>query len=181
MRHRVKTKKLNKNKSHREALLRNLAKALILRKSIITTSARAKETKKFAEKLISFAKKNEQNSQRRIFHALSDKKVVKKLFEEIVPQLDERAGGYVRLIKTGKRKGDGADMSLIEFILVPKKEEKKAKVKAKGKAKVRIPRLRKKRVAVEKKTEKKEEKAKKPRKEKREEKPKKPKKEKEKK
>jgi len=166
MRHRVKTKKLNRNTAHRKALLRNLTKALILRKSIITTSAKAKETKRFAERLISFAKKNEQNSQRRIFHALGDKKVVKKLFEEIVPQLDERNGGHVRIIKTGKRKGDGADMSLIEFILVAKKEEKKAKVKAKGKAKVRIPRLRKKRVAVEKKKEKKEEKPKKPKKEK---------------
>ena len=90
----------------------------------------------------------------------------KKLFEEIVPQLDERNGGHVRIIKTGKRKGDGADMSLIEFILVAKKEEKKAKVKAKGKAKVRIPRLRKKRAAVEKKKEKKEEKTKKPEKKK---------------
>ncbi len=149
MRHRVKTRKLSRNKAHRNALIKNLIKALILRKSIITTSAKAKETKKFVERLITIAKKSDVNSHRRVFHALGDKKVVKKFFSEVVPQLEERTGGNIRLIKTGKRKGDGADMSLIEFILTEVKERKKEK----GKAKRRRPRLIRKKTVKEKKKE----------------------------
>ena len=151
MRHRVKTKKLNRNKAHREALIKNLIKSLILKKSIITTSAKAKVTKKFAEKLISFAKKNDINSQKRVFRVLADKKVVKRFFSEIVPNLEDRTGGNIRLIKTGIRKGDGADMSLIEFILKEEKEKKKRKEKAVDKR--RKPRLRRKKPAPEKKKE----------------------------
>ncbi|MBA7597196.1 hypothetical protein ES703_04192 [subsurface metagenome] len=147
MRHRVKTKKLSRNKASREALLRSLMRALILSQSIITTSAKAKEVKKFAERLISVAKKSSVNSHRRVFQRLADKKVVKKFFSEIVPQLEDKTGGNIRLIKTGKRKGDGADMSLIEFILVEKKEEKK------GKKKGRMPRIRRKKPPKEKKKE----------------------------
>ncbi|TET79103.1 MAG: 50S ribosomal protein L17 [Candidatus Cloacimonadota bacterium] len=147
MRHRVKTKKLSRNKASREALLRSLMRALILSQSIITTSAKAKEVKKFAERLISVAKKSSVNSHRRVFQRLADKKVVKKFFSEIVPQLEDKTGGNIRLIKTGKRKGDGADMSLIEFILVEKKEEKK------GKKKERMPRIRRKKPPKEKKKE----------------------------
>ncbi len=151
MRHRVKTKKLNRNKAHREALIKNLIKSLILKKSIITTSAKAKVTKKFAERLISFAKKNDINSQKRVFRVLADKKVVKRFFSEIVPNLEDRTGGNIRLIKTGMRKGDGADMSLIEFILKEEKEKKKRKEKAVDKR--RKPRLRRKKPAPEKKKE----------------------------
>jgi len=147
MRHRVKTKKLSRNKASREALLRSLMRALILSQSIITTSAKAKEVKKFAERLISVAKKSSVNSHRRVFQRLADKKVVKKFFSEIVPQLEDKTGGNIRLIKTGKRKGDGADMSLIEFILVEKKEEKK------GKKKGRMTRIRRKKPPKEKKKE----------------------------
>lgn len=147
MRHRVKTKKLSRNKASREALLRSLMRALILSQSIITTSAKAKEVRKFAERLISVAKKSSVNSHRRVFQRLADKKVVKKFFSEIVPQLEDKTGGNIRLIKTGKRKGDGADMSLIEFILVEKKEEKK------GKKKGRMPRIRRKKPPKEKKKE----------------------------
>jgi len=147
MRHRVKTKKLSRNKANREALLRSLMRALILSQSIITTSAKAKEVKKFAERLISVAKKSSVNSHRRVFQRLADKKVVKKFFSEIIPQLEDKTGGNIRLIKTGKRKGDGADMSLIEFILVEKKEEKK------GKKKGRMTRIRRKKPPKEKKKE----------------------------
>lgn len=153
MRHRVKTKKLSRNKASREALLRSLMRALILSQSIITTSAKAKEVKKFAERLISVAKKSSVNSHRRVFQRLADKKVVKKFFSEIVPQLEDKTGGNIRLIKTGKRKGDGADMSLIEFILVEKKEEKK------GKKKGRMTRIRRKKPPKEKKKEEKTEKS----------------------
>ncbi|MCK4394991.1 50S ribosomal protein L17 [candidate division WOR-3 bacterium] len=147
MRHRVKTKKLSRNKANREALLRSLMRALILSQSIITTSAKAKEVKKFAERLISVAKKSSVNSHRRVFQRLGEKKVVKKFFSEIVPQLEDKTGGNIRLIKTGKRKGDGADMSLIEFILVEKKEEKR------GKKKGKMPRIRRKKPPKEKKKE----------------------------
>jgi large subunit ribosomal protein L17 len=152
MRHRVKTKKLNRNKSQREALLRNLVKSLILKKSIITTSAKAKETRRFAEKLVTIAKKDTVNGHKRVFHALGDKKVVKRFFAEIVPHLGERTSGNIRLIKTGMRKGDGADMSLIEFIFGEGKETKKKREKAKPKA--RLPRLRRRKKTVEKKEEK---------------------------
>ncbi len=148
MRHRIKTKKLNRNKAHREALLRNLVKSLILKKSIITTSVKAKETKKLAERLITFARKNDTNAHRYIFKHTGDKKVVKRFFSEVMPQLSDRKSGNIRLIKTGIRKGDGADMSLIEFIFAEKKQERKPKQKLKA----RIPKLRRK-----KKTEKKEE------------------------
>ena len=147
MRHRVKTKKLSRNKAHREALLKNLMRALILSQSIITTSAKAKEVKKFAERLISIAKKSDINSHKRVFQGIGDKKVVKKFFSEIVPQLKDKRGGNIRLIKTGKRKGDGADMSLIEFILTEKREKKK------GKKKGKMPRIRRKKTVPEKKKE----------------------------
>jgi len=131
MRHRVKIKKLSRGKSHRLALLRNLVRSLILKKSIITTTAKAKEAGRFAERLITYAKKNDANSHRRVFDTIGNKKVVKTFFSEIVPELGGQSGGNLRLIKTGKRKGDGADMCLIEFILKTKKEEKKEKAKRK--------------------------------------------------
>lgn len=147
MKHRVKVKKLNRNKSHRDALLKNLTKALILRKSVTTTSAKAKEARKFAERLISIAKKSDTNSQRRVFQVLGDKKVVKKFFSEIVPQFQNRTGGNIRITKMGKRKGDGADMSLIELILAERKEEKKEKGKG------RKPRIGRRKAAPKKKKE----------------------------
>lgn len=150
MRHRIKTKKLSRNKGQREALLRNLVKSLILKKSIITTSAKAKETKRSIEKLITIAKKDSVNAHKRVFHALGDKKAVKRFFGEVIPQLGERTSGNIRLIKTGMRKGDGADMSLIEFIFGEKKEEKKKK-REKGKSTSRLPRLRRRKKETDKK------------------------------
>jgi large subunit ribosomal protein L17 len=143
MRHRVKTKKLNRNKAHRKALLRNLAKALILKQSIITTAARAKEAKRFTERLITHAMKKDGNAHRRIFKALADKKCVKKFFTDIVPHLGSRNYGHVRIIRTGQRKGDGAEMALLEFVFAQKKEERKEKAKGKEKSRGRLmPRLR---------------------------------------
>lgn len=145
MRHRIKTRKLNRPSAQREALLRSLVKALILKQSIITTAARAKEAKRMAERIITFALKEDGNAHRRVFQALADKKCVKKLFGEIVPQLGGRTSGHLRIIKTGQRKGDGAEMALIEFVFSEKKAEKKEKAKKKGKekpkARRRIPRL----------------------------------------
>ncbi len=158
MRHRIKTKKLNRNRAHRDALLRNLVKALILRQSIITTATKAKEAKRFAERIITSARKEDGNAHRRVFKVLADKKCVKKLFSEILPQLGGHASGHLRIIKTGQRKGDGAEMALIEFIFAEKKGDKKEKGKKKTKEKTRagrIPRLgrRKKAAGKEKKEE----------------------------
>ncbi|OQX56367.1 MAG: 50S ribosomal protein L17 [Candidatus Cloacimonas sp. 4484_209] len=133
MRHRVKTKKLNRDKAHREALLRNLARSLILKKSIVTTTAKAKVTKSFAERLVTIARKNAINARRRVFNLLGDKKVVKTFFDELIPELENRTSGTIRIVKLGKRKGDGADMSLVEFIVAEKKEEKKKEKKKKEK------------------------------------------------
>lgn len=129
MRHRVKTKKLNRSSAHRKALLKNLMRSLILGESIVTTTAKAKETKRFAQKLISIAKKDDTHSRREVFKALGDKKIVKKFFDEVVPRLEGESGGDVRVLRMGKRKGDGADISLIEFIFPEKKIEKKEKKK----------------------------------------------------
>ncbi len=145
MRHRIKTKKLNRNSAHREAMLRNLVKALILKQSIMTTTARAKEAKRFAERIITTAMKEDGNAHRRVFQVLADKKCVKKLFSEIIPNLGGKPSGHLRILRMGQRKGDGADMALIEFILGEKETEKKAKGKKKGekkgKARRRMPRL----------------------------------------
>jgi large subunit ribosomal protein L17 len=126
-------------------MLRNLVKALILKQSIITTAARAKEAKRYAERIITFAMKGDGNAHRRVFRALADKKCVKRLFADIIPQLAKHPSGHLRIIRTGQRKGDGADMVLIEFIFAQgkgeKKEKGKKKVREKPKAQRRIPRL----------------------------------------
>ncbi len=117
MRHRVKKKKFDRTKEQRLALLRSLARSLILQESIITTTERAKYLRSFIEKLINLGKKGDLASRRRALELLPDRKVVKKLFEEISPRFKERTGGYVRVLKLpNRRRGDGAELSLIEFV-----------------------------------------------------------------
>ncbi|MBN1592566.1 MAG: 50S ribosomal protein L17 [Candidatus Coatesbacteria bacterium] len=130
MRHRVSGRKLGRNTAQRKSLLRNLAMELLRHERICTTLAKAKETRRFSERLITLGKKDTLHAKRLAARHISDKAVHKKLFTEIAPRFVERPGGYTRLYKLGPRKGDGADMALIELVdrapeEKPKKKEKK--------------------------------------------------------
>lgn len=125
MRHQKRVKKLNRTKSHRKALLMNLANSLFHHESIKTTNPKAMELKRVAERLITLAKRKDLHSLRLAFSFLRDKNVVRKLFSDIGDRYSEINGGYTRVLKIGNRKGDNAPMALIE--LTQKKEEKKAK------------------------------------------------------
>ena len=115
MRKRKKGRKLSRKRNQRKALIRELAKSLILRGKIKTTRAKAKEVSAFVEKKISRAKKGNPST-RRFLSRLFPPKVVKKLVEEIAPKYKERAGGYTKILKLGPRKSNGAEMVIIEFV-----------------------------------------------------------------
>ena len=116
MRHRVAGRKLQRTASHRTAMFRNMAAALIKHEQITTTLAKAKELRPYVEKLITLAKKG-QLSHRRLAHArlLDDTQLV-KLFDVLAPRYAERAGGYTRVIKAGLRASDAAQMAIIELV-----------------------------------------------------------------
>jgi large subunit ribosomal protein L17 len=116
MRHRVAGRKLQRTSSHRAALFRNMAAALIKHEQITTTTAKAKELRPYVEKLITLAKKGGL-SNRRLAHArLMDETQLQKLFDVIAPRYAERNGGYTRVIKAGIRKNDAAPIAIIEFV-----------------------------------------------------------------
>ena len=140
MRHRVKGRKLGRTASHRKATLIALATALLKHKRIKTTLAKAKETRGMVEKLITKARKGDLHSHKQVMDVIKDKEVVKELFAEIVPKVDDRPGGYTRVIKLGNRLGDAASMAVIELvdyneIITAKAEEKKEENKTKAKEK----------------------------------------------
>lgn len=116
MRHGNKINHLGRKIGHRTALLKNLAAALIEHKRINTTLAKAKELRRFIEPLITKSKDNTTHSRRVIFSYLQNKEALKELFATISPKILTRPGGYVRIIKTGFRSGDAAEMALIEFV-----------------------------------------------------------------
>ena len=116
MRHRKKGRKLGRTASHRRATLRNMAASLFMHERIETTTARAKELRPFAERLITLAKRGDLHARRLAAAKIGDRDVVGKLFDELGPRFAERPGGYTRILKLGARKGDAADMSLIELV-----------------------------------------------------------------
>jgi large subunit ribosomal protein L17 len=116
MRHRVKGRKLKRTESHRLALMRSLSTSLLKHKRIKTTVAKAKETRSFIEPLITKAKKNDLHSKKLVIDQIKDKEAVKELFNEIVPKVGDRPGGYTRVIKLGNRIGDAAPMAIIELV-----------------------------------------------------------------
>jgi len=127
MRHLKAGRKLNRTSSHRKALFRNLAAALFHHESIQTTNPKALELRRVADRLISLAKRNSADSthaMRLAFAYLRDKEAVKKLFADIGTRYAEINGGYTRVLKIGRRKGDAAPMAIIE--LTQKKEQKEA-------------------------------------------------------
>lgn len=116
MRHLVKGKKLGRTAAHRKATLSALAIALIEERRIITTVAKAKELRRFIEPLITKAKVDTTHNRRQVFSKLNDKYAVTELFEEVGPLAKDRPGGYTRVLKTGFRQGDSAEMAMIELV-----------------------------------------------------------------
>jgi large subunit ribosomal protein L17 len=130
MRHLKARTKLNMTASHRKALFRNLANALFEHERIKTTNPKAMELRRVAERLITLAKRNDTHTMRLAFAFLRNKEMVKKLFADIGSRYTDINGGYTRVVKIGRRKGDAAPMAIIE--LTQRKEEEKEK-KAEGK------------------------------------------------
>lgn len=116
MRHSKKFNHLGRKKGHRKALLQNLTIALFTHKRINTTLAKAKALRVHAEPIITKGKTNTTHSRRVVFSYLQDKVATQELFENISAKIGDRPGGYLRIIKTGFRKGDAADMAMIEFV-----------------------------------------------------------------
>ena len=116
MRHNKAINHLGRKSGHRKALLANMATSLILHKRIQTTVAKAKALKMYVEPLITKCKEDTTHSRRVVFSYLKNKEAVTELFRTVAPKVADRPGGYTRVLKTGFRQGDGADMALIELV-----------------------------------------------------------------
>jgi len=116
MRHRVAGRKFGRNTNQRKALLRNLAVSLILNERITTTDAKAKTIRPVVEKLVTMARDDSEHHRRLVMARLADERATAKLFDIIGPRFDGQPGGYTRIYKIGTRRGDGAPVSMIEFI-----------------------------------------------------------------
>jgi len=136
MKHRVAGRKLGRTTEHRTALLRNLSTALFEKEKITTTLAKAKELRPFAEKLVTLAKKETLHARRMILRHVHDKKVVAKLLDTLSARYAQRPGGYTRILKLGPRRGDHAEMAIIELVGAEGEGKPQKKAKA-GKAKTR--------------------------------------------
>ena len=116
MKHNIKNKKLNKTSSHRKAMFMNMSNALIKHEQITTTLAKAKELRRFVEKIVTLGKKGDLLSRRKTISILQDQKMLKKVFDVFAERYKARSGGYTRIIKLGNRYGDNAPTAVIEFI-----------------------------------------------------------------
>jgi large subunit ribosomal protein L17 len=140
MRHGKTINHLGRTNSHRDAMLQNMAVSLIVNKRINTTLAKAKALRKFVEPIITKSKSDNTHSRRTVFSYLQDKEAVKILFIDVATKVAERPGGYTRIIKTGFRLGDAAEMCMIELVdynelLLGEGKEKKAKNTRRSRAK----------------------------------------------
>ena len=142
MRHNKAINHLGRKSGHRKALLANMATSLILNKRIQTTVAKAKALKMYVEPLITKSKEDSTHSRRVVFSYLKNKEAVTELFRTVAPKIADRPGGYTRVLKTGFRQGDGADMAIIELVdfneaalaAAPKKAAKKTTRRSSKKA-----------------------------------------------
>jgi large subunit ribosomal protein L17 len=116
MRHLNTGRKLSRNSSHRWAMMRNLIAALLREEKIRTTDAKAKELRRFVERVITLGKQGSLHARRQVLAIIQDKAIVKKLFDSIGPRFKDRPGGYTRVIKVGWRHGDAAPVSLVELL-----------------------------------------------------------------
>src|SRR3989449_4132124 len=135
MRHKNAHRKLSRNSSHRRAMLRNLVTDFLDHGRLMTTLPKAKEVRPLAEKMITLGKRDNLHARRQLYAYLLTEAVAKKVFETIAPRFSDRKGGYSRIIKLGNRKGDGADLAIIELLgseLEVKKAEKAEKAKEKA-------------------------------------------------
>lgn len=117
MRHGDKVKKLGRTKSHRRALMRNLVAALFTYERIRTTLPKAKEARRYAERMIRFGRKNTLAARREVAAFIADKSLVKKLFDVIAPRFADRPGGWTRIHRLGPREGDAAEMAILELVV----------------------------------------------------------------
>lgn len=157
MRHRKAYKKIGRPTQHRMMMFRNMVTSLILEERIVTTPQKAKEAKKFAEKMITLARKGSLEAKRKAYAFLMKDEAVKKLFGELAERFKDRNGGYTRVIRLGFRRGDSAEQAILEFIdrkeKVKKKEEKKVKEKKAKKEKTKKEKTKKEEPAPEEKKE----------------------------
>jgi len=138
MKHRVAGRKLGRSGEHRLAMLRNLSTALFEREKITTTLAKAKELRPFAERLVTLSKRETLHARRMVLRHIHDRRVVGKLFDSLSARFAQRPGGYTRIIKLGPRRGDNAEMAIIELVgaadAAGAKPDAKAEKSKKGKA-----------------------------------------------
>jgi large subunit ribosomal protein L17 len=137
MRHRNAGFKLGRNTSHRRALLRGLVTSVIERDRVETTVAKAKAVRPHVEKMITLGKKGDLHSRRQALSFLQTDDAVARLFEIVAPRYGDRQGGYLRIVRTGFRKGDGGETAFIELLGAEKELEAKAKKREESKAKKR--------------------------------------------
>ncbi len=134
MRHNRAGRKLGRVSEHRRALFRNQLISLIKHERIITTLPKAKELRPIAERMVTLGRKNTVHARRLVNRWVADRDLIKKLFSEIAPRFATRPGGYTRIVKLGPRKGDGAELAILEFVDYKLPEAKKGK-EEKGKKK----------------------------------------------
>jgi len=130
MRHQKTGRKLGRNSSHRKAMFRNMVTSLFSHQQLETTDAKAKELRSMAEKMITLAKRGDLHARRQALAYMQDKKVTHRLFDEMQEKFHDRQGGYIRVIKKGTRRGDGAPTSIIQLVTA-EKEIKNVKLKSK--------------------------------------------------
>jgi len=137
MRHHVDGRKLGRSPTHRKAMMANLVKSLVRYERVETTLARAKELRRDAEKIVTLGKRGTLHARRQAFATLRDDALTRKVFGDLADRFRERPGGYTRIVKTGRRHGDDAEMAMIEYLPADAELKPKAK-KAKPKAKKKV-------------------------------------------
>ncbi|MBN3040210.1 MAG: 50S ribosomal protein L17 [Candidatus Omnitrophica bacterium] len=131
MRHRKKSEKFSRSRAQRKALVKSLLKALIVNERIVTTASRAKYLRAEVDKLITLGKRGRVSDRRLAFDLLGDRTLVRKLFDAIAPRYPQNSGGYTRVLRMGRRKGDGALLSMLELTKIEKKIKKHREAKDK--------------------------------------------------
>ncbi len=139
MRHNRDHRSLNRTASHRKAMLSNMVTSLFKSERIRTTTAKAKEARRVAERMITFAKRGDLPARRHVAKTVKESEVLRKLFDDIGPRFVDRNGGYTRILKLVKRPGDNADMALLELLKADEKNRGKKKKSMKKYHKVDVP------------------------------------------
>jgi len=134
MRHRIRHRKLGRTSSHRKAMFRNQLTALFTHERIVTTLAKAKELRPMAERMVTLAGTGTLPARRKVLTMISDKDVVRRLFDDIAPRFVERPGGYTRIMRLGRRRGDAAELAIIEFVDYDLADHEDGESSSRGKA-----------------------------------------------